>query len=209
MPGLTDSSETLRLLERAHVGDRLAFNQLVARHRDELRRFISRRLDPRVRTRIDPSDIIQDTHLEAFRRLADYCARRPMPFHIWLQKNAYDRLRNINRDHIKAARRSVERERRSLDQSSVLIAEKISDGVPSPSEQLAKREFRVKVAHAVAQLPETDREILLMRHVEQKSHREIAFLLDISHAAARQRYARALLKLEEQLRERGIHGTWS
>jgi RNA polymerase sigma-70 factor (ECF subfamily) len=131
-----------------------------------------------------------------------------MPFHVWLRKNAYDRLRNISRDHIQTARRSVQSERRLPDHSSRLIAKRISDHVSTPSEQLSKLEFRQQIAQIVSELPEADREVLLMRHVEQLSHQEIAYLLDINHAVARQRYARSLVKLEELLRQRGIDGTW-
>src|SRR5690349_14528746 len=105
-----DSEDTRRLLEQVGSGDRQAFERLFERHRTPLRLMIEVRTDARLRARIDPSDVVQETHLEAFRRLPDYLARRPMPFHLWLRKMAYERLLNLRRDHLTAARRSVLRE---------------------------------------------------------------------------------------------------
>ena len=88
--GTADSDETRRLLGQAQAGDRRAFEELFARHHDYLHRVIALRLDPRMRARLDASDVVQDTQLEAFRRLSDYCRRRPMPFRLWLRKTAQE-----------------------------------------------------------------------------------------------------------------------
>ena len=79
-----DTAETRGLLEQARAGDRRAFEQLFAQHRAYLRQSIALRLDPRVRPRVDPSDVVQETQLEAFDRLRDYLKRQPMPFRTWL-----------------------------------------------------------------------------------------------------------------------------
>jgi RNA polymerase sigma-70 factor (ECF subfamily) len=60
-----DSAETERLLQEARDGRAEAFDRLFARHRPYLRRVISLRLDPRLRPRVDASDIIQETQLVA------------------------------------------------------------------------------------------------------------------------------------------------
>src|SRR2546425_7738206 len=73
-----DSAETRRLLEQVRSGDERAFERLFARHRPYIRRVVALRLDPELRRRVDPSDVIQETQLEAFRRLDDYLKRRPM-----------------------------------------------------------------------------------------------------------------------------------
>jgi hypothetical protein len=46
--------------------------------------------DPRLRPRVDPSDVVQEAQLDAFRRLADYLQRRPVPFRLWLRKPVGD-----------------------------------------------------------------------------------------------------------------------
>jgi RNA polymerase sigma-70 factor (ECF subfamily) len=202
-----DSTETRSLLRQAEDGDRQAFEQLFARHRPELRRFVELRLDPRVRARVDPSDVVQETQLEALRRLDDYLARRPMPFTVWLRKTAHERLLMVRRRHLGAARRSVRREARLPERSSLLLAQRLVAAAPSPSQQLQRREMIPRVRQALAALPETDAEILLMRDYEELSYQEIAAILDIESTAARKRYGRALLRLHKVLTDTGLTGS--
>src|SRR5206468_974434 len=77
-------------------------------------------------------------------------------------------------------------------------------GGPSPSQQLAARELAERVAGAVAELAEDDREILLLRHAEELSYEEIACLLEIEAATARKRYGRALIRLQRVLAQHGV-----
>jgi RNA polymerase sigma-70 factor (ECF subfamily) len=161
-----DSAQTQDLLEQVARGDRQALDRLLERHRPDLHAFVEARLDPKLRARLDPSDVVQETQLEAVRRMDDFLRRRPMPFHLWVRKTAYERLLNLRRDHRRRARRSVDREEAFPEQSSLLLARPLLAGGPSPSQQIAARELAERVARAVAQLGEIDREILLMRHAE-------------------------------------------
>src|SRR5262245_3059264 len=95
-----DSVETRQLLERVRAGDRLAFEQLFARHRPYLCQLVALRLDPQLRPRIDPSDVVQETQLEAFRRLADFLERQPMPLRVWLRRTALERLLDLREHHV-------------------------------------------------------------------------------------------------------------
>ena len=194
-----DSTETRALLHRIELGDPIAFDRLFNRHRGELKRMVELRLDSKLRQRLDASDVVQEAHLDAFRRIEDYLQRRPMPFRIWLRKNTQERLAKVRRDNIDAAMRSVDREQTLPDKSSLLIAGRILGREPSPSENMQREEFRQKVAAAVSDLADIDREVLLMRHAEGLSHREIGYLLDLDAAAVRKRYARALLRLKGRL----------
>src|SRR5262245_15314 len=99
-----DSAETQRMLEQAQAGDVEARDQLLARHRPFLHRVVELRLDPRLRARVDASDIVQEVQLDAFRRLPDYLERRPMPFRLWLRKTANERLLKIQRRHLEVGR---------------------------------------------------------------------------------------------------------
>src|SRR5262245_10161331 len=105
-----DSAATRRLLERARAGEAEAPEQLLARHRPFLRQLVELRLDPRLRARVDPSDVVQEAQWDAFRRLADYLRRRPMPFRLWLRKTAQERLQKFQRQHLEAGRRAAGRE---------------------------------------------------------------------------------------------------
>jgi len=59
-----ESSDTEQLLQQAQAGNREAFERLVAGHRAYLRELISLRMDPKLRPRVDPSDIVQETQLD-------------------------------------------------------------------------------------------------------------------------------------------------
>src|SRR5438132_2938222 len=189
-----DSQATRGLLERIGRGDRQALERLLARYRPRLHAFVAVRLDPRLRTRVDASDVVQEVQLEVARNIDAFLRRRAMPFHLWVRKTAYQRVLNLRRDH-RRARRSVEREIPWPEQSSLLLARPLLAGGPSPSQQLAAKELAERVAQAVAELGEDDREILLMRHAEELSYDEIACLLEIEAATARKRYGRALVRL--------------
>jgi RNA polymerase sigma-70 factor (subfamily 1) len=203
---IDDSAETKQLLEHADRDDPAVLDKLFARHTPQLLRFIELNFDARLRARFDPADLVQETQFEAFQRWADYLKRRPMPFRTWLRKNAYDRLCNLRRDHVGAAKRSVMREQQLPDRSSILLAGRLSGRTNSPSTQLARRELSQRVARAVQRLPQAERELLVWRYVEGLAHQEIAYLLQITPAAARKRYGRALLRLERLLLEDGIDG---
>src|SRR5262245_24539518 len=121
MPDVTpDSARTRALLDEVHTGHRAALEHLLERYRPDLQAFVDGRLDPRLRTRVDPSDIVQEAQWEVVRRMDDYLARRPMPFHLWVRKTAYQRLLNVRRDHGRRAKRSVGREQPLPERSSLL-----------------------------------------------------------------------------------------
>lgn len=138
-----DSTETRSLLNAVASGQLTVFERLFERHRDELHRAVELRFDPRLRGRADPSDVVQETHLEAFRRLDDYLAREPMPFRLWLRRTAQQRLIKLRERHLKASRRSVQRELPLPDQTSMLLANRLYGKGPTASEQaLALSSYR-------------------------------------------------------------------
>ncbi len=197
---MRDSAETQQLLERIRAGDRPAFEQLFARHRPYLRHVVELRLDPRLRPRLDPSDVVQDTQLAAFQRLDDYLRRQPMPFRLWLRQTARERLIMLRRHHLTAARRAAGREGALPERSSLLLAQQLLAREASPSQQWDRREAARLVRDAVAGLADIDREILLMRNFEGLSNREVACVLGLEPGTASRRYGRALLRLREVLK---------
>jgi RNA polymerase sigma-70 factor (ECF subfamily) len=199
-----DSAQTCALLDAIGRGEARALEDLLQRHRPQLHDFVALHCDPRLRGRVDPSDVVQDTQMEVVRRIDDFLASRPMPFRLWLRKKAMDRLSNLRRDHLTRARRSVAREQAWPDRSSLLLARPLLARGPSPSQHAQAQELAERVSRAVAQLAEADREILLLRHAEDLPFEEIACLLEIEPAAARKRFGRALLRLQTVLRAEGL-----
>ena len=78
-----DDDKTEELLKQARAGNAAAFDELFARQREALRRAVALRLDRRLAARVDVSDGVQDTYLEATRRLPEYLNRADMPFALW------------------------------------------------------------------------------------------------------------------------------
>jgi RNA polymerase sigma-70 factor (ECF subfamily) len=200
----TDPSETEHLLQQVRQGNRQSFEQLLAQHRPYLRQLVELRLDPRLRPRVDPSDVVQEAQMEAVRRLDAYLERAPMPFRLWLRQLAYDRLVMMHRRHLKAARRARGLEIGLPEQSSLLLAQQLLAADPTPSQKLNQQELARIVHQAVAQLPDADREVLLMRTFEGLSFDEVGYLLGIDPATARKRHGRALLRLHKILSEGGL-----
>jgi RNA polymerase sigma-70 factor (ECF subfamily) len=196
-----DSAETQRLLEQARAGTAGAVDRLLERHRAYVRRFVELRLCPQLRARVEPSDVAQEAEIEAFRRLDGYLRDAPLPFRLWLRRLAQDRLLMLRRRHHTAGRRAVTREAALPDESSLAFARQLLASGTSPSARLAASELAHRVREAVAQLPDADREIVLLRNFEGLSNQEVAQLLEIQPATASQRYGRALLRLRKLLNE--------
>lgn len=199
-----EQTDTLRLLDQVRSGRLGAADELFAQHREYLHDVISLRMDERLRSRVDVSDIIQETHMEALRRLDEFLTRRPMPFRIWLRRTAHECLLRIRRRHVVAQRRSVKREVPLPDRSSVLLGRHFLAEWSTPSQQLAEEELARRVREALVQLSDVDHEILLMRTFEGLSNQEVAQVLDIEPDTTRKRYGRALLRLRRTLVEGGF-----
>jgi RNA polymerase sigma-70 factor (ECF subfamily) len=176
----------------------------MAQHRAYLCQFVGLHLDPKLRARVDPSDVVQEAQLEATRRMEDYLCQPPMPFRLWLRQLAHDRLLMLRRFHAGAARRAVRREIALPDGSSFLLAQQLLASDSSPSQQLAQQELAQRVRRAVAQLPDDDREILLMRTFKGLTFEEVGYLLALAPATARKRHGRALLRLHAILTDGGL-----
>lgn len=203
-PVTTNCAETQRLLQQVRTGNRRALDQLLAQHRGYLRQFVKLRLDPQLRARVDPSDVVQEAQIEAVRRLDAYLEQVPMSFRLWLRQLAYDRLLMLRRRHVTAARRAIGQEAALPEGSSLLLAEQFLARSSTPSQKLDQQDLARRVRQAVAELPDTDREVLLMRTFEGLSFEEVGFLLQINPAAARKRHGRALLRLHKILSTGGL-----
>jgi len=195
--------DTDHLLKRAEAGDTQARGRLLERHRDRLLGMVSLRLDPRLAPRIDPSDVVQETLAEAHKRLDAYLRDRPLPFYPWLRQIAADRIIDMRRRHVGSRKRTVSREEPGglqLNQGSQMeLARRLVDSVSAPSARLQRDERLNRLRLALAALPESDREILVLRQLEQIPPREIAALLGISVGAVYTRQLRALERLRRLL----------
>jgi RNA polymerase sigma-70 factor (ECF subfamily) len=139
--------------------------------------------------------------LEAHKRIENYLKNPVMPFHLWLRHIAKDHIIDAHRRHRLAQRRSIDREqplvRNGLtDQSSMEIARHLVDGGITPASEAVRKELAERVRSALDELEPDDREIILMRGMEQMSNQEVAEVLNLTEAAASMRHLRALRKLK-------------
>ncbi len=195
--------DTEELLDRAGMGDPVARQDLLARHRSRLRQMVALRIDRRMTARFDPSDVVQDALADAAANLNDYLKTRPIPFYPWLRQFAWERLIQLHRFHLQAKRRSVDREElRIFDlpaDSEAALSARLAYTTKSPAARLVEDELRGRVQAAIEELPPKDREVLVLRYLEQLNTAEIASVLDITEAAVKTRHRRALERLRQQL----------
>ena len=199
----SQSDDTSDLVRKAVAGEESAIEELFARHRTQLTRMIAVRLDPRLRGRLDPSDIVQDVLVEATQKMAEL-KDNPVEFYPWLRGLAWDRLCRLHRHHVTSQKRSVAREElfapTHVDDESVLkLAECIAASGGGPRSQVMQDELRRRVREALTQLPPRDREIIVLRFLEQLSTKDAADVLGISLTAAKSRQLRAVAHLQDIL----------
>ncbi len=196
------SLDTDQLIERAGRGDASATQQLFARHRRQLKRMVSARIDPRLAARVDPSDVVQDALIEAARRLDEYLEKRDIAFYPWLRQLAWDRLIQLHRHHTRQ-KRSIHREEkdemRVSDHSVAQLVQQLVNNDTSPSRRAARRETFERARDALDQLPSAYREVLMLRHLEQLSIAETAAVLGVSEGTVKSRHFRAVSQLHQQL----------
>jgi RNA polymerase sigma-70 factor (ECF subfamily) len=199
-----DAADITELLARLRQGEQQALADLFARYRDPLRRMIDVRLDHRLSGRVSPSDVLQETYIDALKRVEHYFAKPDMPFFLWLRWIAGQRLIEVHRHHLGAQIRDAGQEI-SLSYagvpaaSSACLAARLVENLTSPSEAVVRAERFAMLEDALARMDPLDREVLTLRHFEEMGNAETAAVLGIQPAAASKRYVRALRRLKDIL----------
>jgi RNA polymerase sigma-70 factor (ECF subfamily) len=197
--------QTDQLLRRAADGDAAARDAVWDQYRPRLRRMVAMRMDRRIAARVDASDVVQEALAIAHQRLPQYVADPQVPFYPWLRRIAWDRLIMAYRTHISAERRSVLRERPPVlglsGDSTAMLSQVIAASSCAPQEQAIRAELHRRVIDSLGELKPQDREILIMRHLEQLPVPEVAATLGISQTAVTSRHLRALERLRALLRD--------
>lgn len=193
----SDSDE----LERLRCDGDQGLAAVFAQYRDRLERMVALRMDPRLRGRLDPADVLQEVFLDASKRLAAYVASPEAPVFVWLRGIAANTLTDLHRRHLAAQARDAGREV-SLglgvgSTASGWLAGQLAGSGTSPSQVAIREETAAQLAAAIDQMDELDREVLLLRHFELLRNHEVAMILGISENAASNRYVRALGRLRE------------
>jgi RNA polymerase sigma-70 factor (ECF subfamily) len=189
------------ILSRSAACDESAARDLFDGYRDRLRRMVAARMDPRLTSRFDPSDVVQEALMDAYSRLPRYLKNQTVPFYPWVRSLALERLIDLHRLHL-ADKRSPTCEELLPDSSVWLLADQLA--APSASRPEAKvvaEEERRRLYEALRQLAANDREVLVLRHLEQLSTEETAHVLELSQSAVKMRHLRAIERMRELLQE--------
>jgi len=205
-------SDTRELIRRSHEGDASALDDLFSRHRPRLVRMVRARLDWRLQGRIDPEDVVQAVLAVASCRLASYLRDPRVPFFLWLRLLTGQEIVDLHRHHLGAKARDVRREvpllhRPLPEATSRAIAAHLLGTGTTPSRKVMREQTRQEIQEALERLDPRDREVLVLRHYENLSNREIAHELGIRESAASKRYFRALTRIQQALRSLGHPGT--
>lgn len=199
-----EAEKTQELLQHIKEGDADAINRLLERHRDALRRMVDMRLDPKIRQRVDASDVVQEAMIEANRRMATFLENPGMPFHLWIRQIATDRLIDQHRRHRVSKKRSVDLEQApvvaaNLDHSTIQFGLQLQDRELTPAAAAIRAEMQQRFEEAIEEMDVHDQEIIVMRHFEKLSNQEVAKVLGLTEPAASMRYLRAVRRLQQQL----------
>jgi RNA polymerase sigma-70 factor (ECF subfamily) len=160
-------------------------------------------LDPRLVRKLDASDVVQQTLLEAYEQRGQFRGQNEAELAAWLRQilvhNLADALRGFRR-----AKRNVARERSledAIDRSSARLEVWISAEQSSPSQQAMRHERAVRLANALAELPDSQREALALQHWHSQSLAEIAEQLGRSPTAVAGLLKRGLKQLRVLLQD--------
>lgn len=197
--GLQHTGELVLLRSR---GDE-AVAELFDRYRQKLLRMITIRLDGRIVGKVDGEDILQDAFVESARRIQDYLDRPSVPFFVWLRQIAGQVLIDTHRRYLGTKMRDVRQEvtlhRVGHSTSSAFLVAQLADSLTTPSQFAVREEMIAELKAVLEKLDQIDREVLVLRHLEELSNNEVAEILGIDKYAASKRYLRALERLRRAM----------
>lgn len=201
-----DRPDAGSLFLRAAGGDVDAWGALLAQHEDRLQRVASFRLDPRLRGRIDASDVMQEAYISATRRRAEFFQQSTQSLFLWLRWMVGNTLLELHRHHLGAHMRDVRRESPvpgfngdGEGSTRIALIAQLTCGMTGPATAAGRADVKARLSDALGKMDATDREVVALRHFEQLTNAEAAQVLGIQERAAAKRYLRALERLREIL----------
>ena len=167
-------------------------------------------MDTCLERRVGVSDVIQETYLEALRRIDEYISQPQLTFYVWLRFLAIQQVKTSYRRHVEAQARDLRREvgiRGEPDSSQETGSVCPASPVETPSQIFIRGEKGDLLRGAMDGLEPLDREVILLRHFEHLSWTEVGEILGLHEPATRQRHCRAMKKLKEILRASSPEGS--
>jgi RNA polymerase sigma-70 factor (ECF subfamily) len=187
-------------LPAARAGCNEALGQVLEQCRRFLLRIATKELDPALKAKGGASDLVQLTFLEAQRDFARFHGDSEGELRAWLRRLLIDNLANFRRRFSGTAKRQVGREV-ALEAGSAVSSRGggLYAATPSPSAEAIAHERAEALQRSLARLPEDYRQVITLRHQEQRSFEEIGRVMQRSPDAARKLWTRAIERLRGEL----------
>jgi RNA polymerase sigma-70 factor (ECF subfamily) len=203
MTDTPDSSQLpADLLSALRRGDTGAAEHVLLQYQPWLKLLARVELDSRLQVKLDASDVVQQTLLEACRALGQFRGATQGELLAWLRGILAHVLAHEVRRYHGTQKRDVAREvslEQSLAQSSQRLGSLLAASGTSPSQQAARHEQELLLAAALARLPDDYREVIILRNLEGLTHEEVAGRMDRSVGAVRMLWVRALTHLRGEV----------
>jgi RNA polymerase sigma-70 factor (ECF subfamily) len=184
----------------ARAGSREALGRLLEAARQYLVTIARQELEAELRAKNSPSDLVQETFVEAQRAFGNFQGETEAELLAWLRQLLLHRVGKLRRSFRDTQKRRLTREvALGGDSSSDGPAAALAANVLSPSGQAMEHEQDQALQAALARLPEDYRRVIILRYQDQLPFEEIGRLLQRSPDAARKLWARAVEWLQEEL----------
>jgi RNA polymerase sigma-70 factor (ECF subfamily) len=196
------------LFASARCGSGACLGRLLTLYSNYLKLLISTQLDDRLRGRVSPSDIVQETFFEAHRDFGQFRGQSSGEFVAWLRKILVNNILRVVEQHLLTEKRDVRREisletiGRRLEESTARLDSLLAQSTDSPSGNAQRHEQELLLANALADLPQDYQQVILLRHIEGLSFEEVAARMERTSGAVRMLWLRALEKLRKSFPER-------
>jgi RNA polymerase sigma-70 factor (ECF subfamily) len=191
------------LLDEARQGETEPLGQLLQLYRNYLIILAATQLDRRLRRRMNPSDLVQETMLAAYRDFGKFRGGTEREFLAWLRQILINCLHHAIEAHLGAKRRdvrcevSIEQVSAALDRTAVSFAQVLADRGPSPSAVVRQREHVVALADQLAKLRPQYRDVIVLRNLQGLSFDEVAERMNRKSGAVRMLWLRAIEKFKQ------------
>ncbi|WP_442512000.1 sigma-70 family RNA polymerase sigma factor [Novipirellula sp. SH528] len=191
------------MLDQVRHGDTNSLGELLQLYRNYLSVLATTQLDGRLRRRMSPSDLVQETMMAAHRDFAAFRGGSEGELLAWLRQILSNCLGHAIEANVFAKKRDIRREvaldqvANNVDDSMARLANILADRGASPSENMGRRELALRLSNQLAKLKPEYREVIVFRNLQGLSFDEIAERMGRKSGAARMLWLRAINKFKE------------
>ncbi|MCA9074021.1 MAG: sigma-70 family RNA polymerase sigma factor [Planctomycetaceae bacterium] len=200
-----DESIVLTLLAQAREGDDAARDELFSKCRNYVALIARTQVESWMQTKVDASDLVQQTLLEAHLGFADFRGNTEGEWLAWLRKILHHNTHDFIRRYKGTDKRRVQREvrlRGTVNDQSRSFFHDPPGHEQTPSQIIAEHEQQIELADAIAQLSDDHREVIILRNLQRLPFDEIATRMDRTRPAVQMLWMRAIQKLQQSLTNR-------